>query len=334
MKKISITLILVLICVNQLSAETINNIPSAFLDIGFGARAMAMGGAYTALADNAYSIAWNPAGISLQQTGKSLTFSSVKMMNLINYNHLGYSMSFTNGISLGFLAVYSGDDAMSETTLYYSNAIQGKSFKKLPKSLKFVQDLSLGINLKYYSSSFGNNSDGSYVDQFGEHQVSGSAGGFGLDFGINYNLSENTRLGIMYRNTINRITWNSKNGVGTAKGDYVENLPRELTIGYCNSLDYLVFAIDYDKSFYSDVEDVIHTGIELPFLKKMLGNHLLLRGGFSQELFTSDNKIYSFGAGANFEIFTNGLFSMDIGYQIQSIWKGYDNLRLSFDIAM
>ena len=334
MKKLSITLILVLIWMNQVSSEEISNIPSAFLDIGFGARAMAMGGAYTALADNAYSIAWNPAGISLQRTGQSLTFSSVKMMNLIDYNHLGYSMSFTNGISMGLLAVYSGDDAMSETTVYYSNAIQGKNLKRLSRSLKFVQNLSLGVNLKYYSSSFGSNSDGSYIDQFGEHQVSGSAGGFGLDFGINYDLSKNVRLGVMYRNSINKITWNSKNDVGTTKGNYVENLPRELIIGYCKSLDYMVFAMDYDKSLYSDVEDVIHTGIELPFLKRMLGNHIFLRAGLSQELFTSDNKIYSFGAGINFGIFANGLFSMDMGYQIQSIWKGYDNLRLSFDIAM
>jgi hypothetical protein len=35
-----------------------------FLGIGMGARAVAMGGAYTAISDDIYALYWNPAGVS------------------------------------------------------------------------------------------------------------------------------------------------------------------------------------------------------------------------------------------------------------------------------
>nr|HPI73656.1 hypothetical protein [bacterium] len=37
---------------------------AAFLEIGVGARAMAMGGAYTSIANDATALYWNPAGIA------------------------------------------------------------------------------------------------------------------------------------------------------------------------------------------------------------------------------------------------------------------------------
>ncbi len=334
MKKLGVLIILLIIVSNFLFSEDLANIPSGFIDIGFGARALAMGGAYTALADDAYSISWNPSGIALQNSGQSLAFSSVKMMNLINYHNLGYSMSFLSGISVGLMAVYSGDDAMSETTIYYTNAIQGKSFENLAKNFRFIRKLCLGINLKYFTNSYGNNSSGSYIDSYGEHQVSGSAGGFGLDFGFNYELSPTARFGVMYRNLINKINWESKNGTGTAKGNYTENLPAELILGYSKSSKTVVFAMDYYKSLYDDVDDAIHMGIEFPFLKRYFGNHILLRSGYSQELMKAENQSYYFGGGTNFNIFKNGMFSMDIGYQVQTIWKGNNNLKISFDLAI
>ena len=36
---------------------------AAFLKLGVGARAVGMGGAYTAIADDVNSMGWNPAGI-------------------------------------------------------------------------------------------------------------------------------------------------------------------------------------------------------------------------------------------------------------------------------
>ncbi|MCK4307417.1 PorV/PorQ family protein [candidate division WOR-3 bacterium] len=49
-----------------------------FLELGFGARAVAMGGAYTAVTDDAYSMFWNPAGSRISKKfGATFSFSTL-----------------------------------------------------------------------------------------------------------------------------------------------------------------------------------------------------------------------------------------------------------------
>ena len=60
MKKIVLLLILE-ICNGQNNVATTS---AAFLEIGAGARALAMGGAYVSVADDANSMYWNPAGMT------------------------------------------------------------------------------------------------------------------------------------------------------------------------------------------------------------------------------------------------------------------------------
>ena len=64
-------------------------IPAAFVDVGYGARPMGMGGAFTALANDAHAVLWNPAGlIRLKHT--NATFMWTKQFNLIPYYFLFY----------------------------------------------------------------------------------------------------------------------------------------------------------------------------------------------------------------------------------------------------
>lgn len=52
---------------------------AAFLETGVGARALGMGGAYTALAEGADAIAWNPAGLA-GSPRRELAFSRVELL--------------------------------------------------------------------------------------------------------------------------------------------------------------------------------------------------------------------------------------------------------------
>lgn len=315
------------------SAEEISNIQSAFLNIGFGARAMGMGGAYTAEARKAYATSWNPAGIVWQKNKFSMAFSSVKLWNIINYNQLAYSYNSQNGFSFGQMLISSGDDLMSETTITTSLAIKGN---KIPGINLFAlaSNLSIGINGKYFSSSFGNNKNGSYIDSKGEHQVSGNASGYGFDLGIRMKLFKNDKFGIIYRNLINNIGWDSKNEVNTAKGEYNEGLPQELIIGYAKYFSGTTVALDWNLSLYENVEDILSAGLEIPFLPKIIGNYIFLRGGYSREIYSDNREVFSMGAGINVPFMKERMITTDLAYQIQTIWKKHNSIRISFCLEL
>lgn len=331
MKKLII--ICLSIAINVISAKDLSNIQSAFLDIGFGARAMGMGGAYTAEANKAYASSWNPAGLNWQNKKLSMAFSTVKLWKIINYKQLAYGYNSHKGFSFGQMLISSGDEIMSETTIITNFAIQGDKIPGL-NLLQFASNISLGISGKYFSSTYGNNSSGSYVDEMGEHQVSGSASGYGFDLGLNVKLTEQDKLGILYRNGINNIAWNSKNEVHTARGEYEEDLPREFIVGYTKYIRGVTAALDWNVSLYDNVEDVISTGIEAPFLPSLIGNYLKLRAGYSREIFTSNAEIYSLGAGLKLPFMKDKFMSIDLAYQIQTIWKKHNNFRISFCLEL
>ena len=330
MKKIYL-LILFLIIVTSVYSDELSNIPAAFLDVGFGARAMAMGGAYVAITQRANSILWNPAGLSNASGKHNISLDNVDFQNLYNYSFFGYGCKLKGDHAFGTGMIYSGDDAMSETTFYLSGAFNCKKFIK-PKLFK---KFSLGINFKYFGSSFGNNDDGSFIDELGEHQVSGSANGFGMDLGLQSEISivkkrSIDQIGIMWRNPFSTLNWESENEVGTAEGSYSEELPPSLIIGYGMIKERFIFSLDYEKALFKDVEDMIRTGTEF----RLFGRTMALRMGYSQEIYTGDNRRYSIGLGFHINIKRKSLLLFDIAYQIQTQWEGNDILRISCDLAL
>jgi hypothetical protein len=73
---------------------------------GFGTRALAMGGAYTALADDYSGIYWNPAGLgSIEKTGVYAELSHLQFSNdaLYEGNLTSNNQGFTRLKSLGFV---------------------------------------------------------------------------------------------------------------------------------------------------------------------------------------------------------------------------------------
>jgi len=292
--------------------------------VGYGAKPMSMGGAYISLTENANSIIWNPAGLCRITAKHNLSMDNVTFFDLYNYSFLGYGIKLNDQISLGAGFIYSGDEAMSESTLLLSLGLNGSIFGKT-----ILKRLNFGLSLKYFGSSFGNNSDGSYIDEQGEHQVSGSAHGFGCDVGLQYEISEESWVGIVCKNTVNNISWESSNGTGTAQGNYQEGIPTTLICGYSFSQNNITFALDYDKAFYKDVEDIIHVGAEYSLFNK----YLSLRTGFSQELYTGENRKYGFGVGTKLKIWQNSLLFFDVGYEIQPQWEGGNILRISMNIV-
>ncbi|MEW6517623.1 MAG: PorV/PorQ family protein [candidate division FCPU426 bacterium] len=76
-----------------------------FLRIPSGARPAGMGGAYTAIADDAGAVVWNPAGLALIRGG-NLTLMHLQWFADTNYESVAYAQSIADGEGLGFNVAY------------------------------------------------------------------------------------------------------------------------------------------------------------------------------------------------------------------------------------
>jgi hypothetical protein len=326
MKK-TITMIIAMVMTSLAYSQELSNIQSAFLDVGFGAKPMAMGGAYTAIAKNANSIIWNPAAATQSTNSNSFCFDNVNMQDLYQYSYFGYSHKSKKGNALGLGIIYSGDDVMSETSVILSLGLSKKYLKEYTKLAFF----DFGINGKILVSSFGNNKDGEYIDDQGlNHQVTGNATGFAVDVAMHMQLNDLDHVAIALKNPLSTINWSSENEVGTAEGSYNEGLPSTLTLGIGRAAEEYSIAIDLDKATHSDTEDVFKLGAEYLFFDKLIA----FRSGYSQELLTGENKKYSVGTGFNINIWNNSKLMLDIAYQIETNWEKHNTLRLSCDLLM
>lgn len=286
-----------------------------FLRIGVGARATSMGGAYTALANDASAFYWNPAGMA-EVPRLALQFDHVPMFNgLAQYNVAHAALSLRNHIAIGVSWIRLGVDDIPRyaplagtrlqrltTGVHRSTGIADGSFsdaedailvsfaKKIsfelgvgPRSSMLILpiELSLGVTGKYIS-----------------HKLDDKTGtGQGLDVGVLARTVSTTRdrhepvswlgLGVLARDVSRTsITWNTDSGhedqvepgliAGLAGSHYFRSFESRLTL-----------SVDQEVMPYSDT----HIGAEFTFL------HVAsLRAGLLNTNFTA-------GAGLQFKSF-------------------------------
>lgn len=185
--------------------------------IGKGARPIALGGAYTALADDTSAIFTNPAGLGFNNR-ISFTSMSTQLLGCVNYKLIGgsYPTPFGN-IAVGYVsATTPGGMRITETggvttehgMLNYTNSIITFSYGTritdiLPLSNFVTDNLVIGASLKLFSQGF---TGGSLSD-------APTATGTDIDMGFIYNFSDSLSFGTVIQNsnksTGGDMTWST-----------------------------------------------------------------------------------------------------------------------------
>ncbi len=99
----------------NLGGQRVGTSAAQFLKIGIGARALGMGEAYIAVANDAEALYWNPAGIS-QFTKNSAFFSHTQWLVDIQLEYAGLVYHLDGSNSLGLAVTYLHTNEMMETT--------------------------------------------------------------------------------------------------------------------------------------------------------------------------------------------------------------------------
>jgi hypothetical protein len=128
-----------------------------FLKIDVGARSVGLGGAYVAMADDIFSMYWNPAGVA-RMTRKSAGASYKNYIADLNHNYIGLALPLGETSGLGFHAIFMSTDPIEITTVEqprgtgtfyeYSNLAIGISYGRW-----MTDRLTLGATVKYLHES-------------------------------------------------------------------------------------------------------------------------------------------------------------------------------------
>ncbi len=185
-----------------------------FMASGVGGRALALGGAYTALASDVTAAYWNPAGLMRASYPEIGLMHEQRFGGLLNYNYGAVVWPFTERYTLALSLMRSGVDDIPDTRnalidlnnngkldpgerLDYSkvtsfNYVDWVGY--LTFAYRSSEDLNLGVNLKVIQRSMGPN----------------SAYGVGFDLGAQYRLTPELMVGAAVQDvTTTLVAWDT-----------------------------------------------------------------------------------------------------------------------------
>ncbi len=260
MKKVLLCLLLILVCFTSSSAtENIGGLPGYFLNLGIGTRALGMGRAFTAVADDLSALYWNPAGLK-QLRNTEILLNHNELFELTKYDCIGLAIptKYNWTFGLGFIQMFS----MGTTKRDYFNIVIGEvsdvnSAILFSNAFSINKIFQLGIGTKVVNKKF-DDIDSTW---------------FGLDLGLSYTPSELVRLGLDIQNTI--VSSFKRND-----SDY--KVPITARVGISSKLfdNTLVLATDLEFTSWQYIK--LFYGVEYKLLKK-----IMLRLGYDSKDITT-----------------------------------------------
>jgi hypothetical protein len=283
----------------------------AFLRMGAGARAKAMGNASTALAQGIDAGYYNPAGLPFLQDRE--VFLSYRMMSLgRQYTVIGFGMPIRpkakgnekildGGFSLTWTRAGTNDIDGRNTdgfrTAELSNSENAFSFAF---ALNPAARFSIGLVVKVLWNRF---------PGIGQNSESISASGVGFDFGALYSPVQWISLGMTIKDINSKYRWNTEALYDEDATESIDTFPKSFRMGLAlhpQRYQALILVADYeqlfDTSYFKDkIDDRFYFGLETSLIEQFA-----LRAGFDDGALTA-------GLGYAFPLFSR-ISQINYGY--------------------
>jgi len=282
------------------NGKNVGTTAAAFLEIGAGARAQAMGGAYVSISEDATSMYWNPAGIG-DVSGVEIVVSHTNWIFETNYDYIGIVSAVGDMFTVGANVTSFGvGDQVVRTVGYEEGTGEVYSAQDFAIGLSFAMNLtdrfSFGMNAKYIDQRIWNSSATGFAIDVGalyKTQLDGLQMGFSIsNFG--------TEMQMAGRDLINAIDPDIINeGVDKVPVNYETGsfgLPMLFRFGVSYQMDLpsmkskLLIATDLLKP--NNSEESINIGLEY-----VVYDMVALRAGYKSLFLDEGTGGLSFGGG-------------------------------------
>ena len=250
-----------LIVASACFAGTNGGLAGAFGRVGAGARAKAMGNAYTGLAEGVSALYFNPGALPFQESSQfGISASKMALDRSVQYlafatpvhPKAGPDKRVVNaGFGVGWLHA-----GVSEID---SRSFDGEPLEMIEMSsnlflfsfgVQFHEKLGGGITAKVVYETFGKITDN-------DRSVNGD--GFGVDAGLFGRPIEHLTLGVQLKDIGTKTTWNTTDywSQGSTKAD---KWPVQYRVGAAYQYQFLTGAVDFEGS--AEQENRLHAGLE------------------------------------------------------------------------
>jgi hypothetical protein len=305
-----------------LSAQEVNKIgtaSAAFLRIPVGAKGIAMGGAYTSLADDGSAMFWNPGNVA-NLSKRVLFIHHSPWLPGLDHDFVGFSFPVENFGVLG-LNVVSLRTSDMEITTTAAPMGTGETFTAASTAVgliyarKLTDRFAIGANIKYVNERIFNTSAGGFAFDIGTMFITPFRG---IRFGVSVaNIGTELRMDGEDLNSFVDVAptqeGNNDNIVAEFKTDRFD-LPIIMRIGISWDLQLseearLTFAVDGVNP--GDNAQSVNVGAEMGVFK----DFLVLRGGYNEMFLEDSDKGLTFGAGLKAP--ATDFFNLAVSYAYQ-----------------
>lgn len=308
---------------------------AAFLLMPVGARATAMGSAYSAVVDDGTAMYWNPAGLASVQEPVLLGEYATWIAE-INFNFAGVTVPTSVG-TFGLSVTSMRSPEMEVTRETIPDYRTGETFRAS----------SYAVGVSYGRALTNRFSIGGSAKFIQERIHFSSASGLAVDVGTMFKTPfRGIRLGASIANfgtemqmsgdDLNiRVPEDQQDGLGSgdATGSYATekfDLPLTMRIGLAGEIfdtEFSRVTLAVDALHPNSADQFVNVGGEVA----LAGGLLLLRGGYNELFLESSERSFALGGGLRYG-FGTVRFALDYAYEAHRYFAGVNRFTLQISL--
>jgi len=177
-----------------------------FLNLGVGGRALGLGSAYVAIADDATAVYWNPAGLSKLSSQELIFMHAETFGSLLNHDFLSWALPMQNrfqNYTLGFSLMRLGGGDIKVTEL--PNPNDPISSSNRPYVVKEAGHADYLLTFSFAKETNPGLFYGGNAKLIYRHIVDNSAFGMGIDLGLLYTPTSYLSLGANLKDAVSTL---------------------------------------------------------------------------------------------------------------------------------